>query len=59
PSSFLLIKNWLNNFAYHIEISWWYFGLAGIIVFSIILFAISFQSIKAAMANPVDNLKEE
>ena len=59
PVAFLLIQSWLSNFAYHIEISWWYFGLAGIIVFSIILLAISFQSIKAAKANPVDSLKED
>jgi len=59
PASFLLIKNWLNNFAYHIEIRWWYFGVATLIVLSIILLTISFQSIKAAKANPVDSLKEE
>jgi len=59
PTSFLLIKSWLNNFAYHIEIKWWYFGLATLIVFSIILLSISYQSIKAARANPVDSLRDE
>lgn len=59
PASFLLIERWLNNFAYHIQIKWWYFGLAALTVFSIILVSISYQSFKAAKSNLVDSLKDE
>ena len=59
PLAFLLIRGWLNNFAYHISIQWWYFGLALILVLLIILLTISYQSIQAAKENPVDSLRDE
>lgn len=59
PLAFLMIRSWLNNFAYHIEIQWWYFAFAAVIVFGIILLTISYQAIKAAKENPVDSLRDE
>ena len=50
---------WLQNFAYHTTISWWVFLLAGSIAAFIALVTISFQAIKAAVANPVNSLRSE
>jgi putative ABC transport system permease protein len=53
------MSQWLQNFAYRIEVSWWVFVLAGGIVLAIALFTVSFLAIKAAMANPVESLRYE
>jgi len=53
------MNKWLQDFAYRINIGWWVFALAGIIAILIALFTISFQSIKAALANPVKSLRTE
>jgi putative ABC transport system permease protein len=50
---------WLQNFAYRIDIEWWVYALAGMIALCIALLAVSFQSIKAARSNPVENLRTE
>jgi len=50
---------WLQNFAYHIEVSWWMFVVSAILAIFIALATISFQSIKAALMNPVQSLKSE
>ena len=59
PVSVWAMERWLQSFAYRIQISWWIYALAGIISFLIALLTISFQAIKAAMANPVDSLRTE
>jgi putative ABC transport system permease protein len=59
PIAWYFMNKWLEDFAYHISIKWWMFALAGIISITIALLTISFQSIKAALANPVKNLKAE
>ncbi|TLV01016.1 ABC transporter permease [Dyadobacter luticola] len=59
PIAWYGMRNWLQEFAYHTEINWWVFALAGIISVAIALFTISFQSIKAALMNPVKSLKSE
>jgi putative ABC transport system permease protein len=59
PLAYYAMNLWLQNFAYHIEISWWMFGLASILAVCIALATISFQSIKAALMNPVKSLKSE
>ncbi|MBW3467035.1 ABC transporter permease [Arthrospiribacter ruber] len=59
PLSYYLTGNWLNNFAYKIDLKWWYFAGAGILTMVIALMTVSFQSIKAALANPVDSLRSE
>lgn len=59
PVAWLAMNNWLQAFAYRINITWWVFVLAGIIAVVIAFVTISFQSIKAAMANPVKSLRSE
>jgi len=53
------MNKWLEKFAYRITIEWWMFLLAGIIAIIIALITVSFQSIKAAIANPVKSLRTE
>jgi putative ABC transport system permease protein len=53
------MRKWLQNVVYRIEISWWMFALAGGIAQVIALATISFQAIKAAMANPIESLRYE
>jgi len=50
---------WLQNFAYRIEISWWMFALACGMALVIALMTISWQAIRAAIANPVESLRYE
>ncbi len=52
-------NGWLQNFAYRINIEWWMFGAAGLLVVSIALLTVSYQAIKAAIANPARSLKTE
>jgi putative ABC transport system permease protein len=59
PLVYMAANKWLQNFPYRITISWWFFGSAGILVMLIALFTVSFQSIKAAIANPVKSLRTE
>jgi putative ABC transport system permease protein len=53
------MHNWLQGFAFRIDISPWVFGIAGIIAVAIAMGTISFQAIKAALMNPVKSLKTE
>jgi putative ABC transport system permease protein len=53
------MHDWLQDFAYRIRIGWWIFLAAGAIALLIALFTISFQAIKAAIANPVKSLRTE
>ena len=59
PVAWFSMNNWLHDFAYRINISWWVFIMAGVIAACIALFTISFQAIKAAIANPVKSLRSE
>ncbi|WP_057940119.1 ABC transporter permease [Algoriphagus resistens] len=59
PLSWIILNGWLDNFAYKIELSLWYFAFAGILTLGIALLTVSFQSIKAALMNPVKSLKSE
>ncbi|OJY92166.1 MAG: cell division protein FtsX [Sphingobacteriales bacterium 40-81] len=59
PLAWWSMKNWLQDFAYRINISWWVFVIAGVIAIFIALITVSFQAIKAAMANPVKSLRTE
>jgi putative ABC transport system permease protein len=59
PVSNYFLSEWLENFAFRIDISWWVFLLAGIVVIAIGFSAIIGQSLKAAHANPVDSLRIE
>lgn len=59
PISWYIMNKWLQDFAYRIEIQWWMFALAGLLAILITLATISFQAIKAAVANPVKSLRTE
>ncbi|MCI0513504.1 hypothetical protein L0128_09855, partial [candidate division KSB1 bacterium] len=59
PIAYYAMNRWLQNFAYHIEISWWVFVLAGGLTFLIALLTISTQAIKTALINPVEALRYE
>ncbi|MDP9081469.1 MAG: ABC transporter permease [Bacteroidota bacterium] len=59
PIAWLTMNWWLGDFAYRISIQWWIFVLAGIISILIAFFTVSFQSIKAALTNPVKSLRSE
>lgn len=59
PIAYWLMNKWLQNFTYRISISGWIFLAAGITVLLIALLTVSVQSVKAAMANPVKNLRTE
>jgi putative ABC transport system permease protein len=59
PVSQWAMNEWLLKYDYHINISWWIFAAAGSGAILIALFTVSFQSIKAAMANPVKSLRSE
>jgi len=59
PVAWYVMHRWLNDFAYRTSIPWWIFLLAGIIAALVALVTISFQAIKAALANPVKSLRSE
>jgi ABC-type antimicrobial peptide transport system permease subunit len=59
PITYSAMSKWLKNYEYHISIQWWVFLLAGVVAVFIALATISFQAIKAAMANPVKSLRSE
>ena len=59
PLAWYFMNSWLQDFTYRIEIGWWVFLLAGGISLTITLITISFQAIKAAIANPVKSLRTE
>jgi ABC-type antimicrobial peptide transport system permease subunit len=53
------MHNWLKTYQYRIAINWWVFAIAGIAAIIIAVVTISFQAIKAALANPVKSLRSE
>ena len=59
PLAYFAMQSWLQDFAYRIQISWWTFALAAAGSILIALLTISFQAIKAALANPVKSLRSE
>jgi predicted permease len=59
PTAWWMMHNWLQAYEYRITISWTIFLFAGLIALFIALLTVSFQAIKAAMANPVDSLRSE
>lgn len=59
PIAWWSMNRWLQDFAYRIDVQWWVFALAGLMAVLIAFFTMSFQSMKAATANPVEALKRE
>ncbi|WP_367120209.1 ABC transporter permease, partial [Spirosoma sp. 48-14] len=59
PIAWWAMNQWLADFAYRVNIQWWVFALAGLLAIGIALLTVSFQSIKAALMNPVKSLRSE
>ncbi|QDK77928.1 FtsX-like permease family protein [Spirosoma sp. KCTC 42546] len=59
PIAWWAMRTWLQGFAYKIDIAWWVFALAGLLATGIALLTVSFQSVKAALMNPVKSLRSE
>jgi len=59
PIAYFFMHKWLQGYQYRIEISWWIYAVTAIGAMLITLFTVSYQSIKAALANPVKSLKSE
>ncbi|WP_421827422.1 ABC transporter permease [Larkinella sp.] len=59
PIAGYAMSQWLQDFAYKISLAWWMFALAGVLAVLVALVTVSFQSIKAALANPVKSLRAE
>lgn len=59
PIAWFGMSQWLQNFAFSINLSWWIFVLAGALAIGIAFFTVSFQSIRAASANPIQSLRDE
>jgi putative ABC transport system permease protein len=59
PVAWYVMGKWLQDFEYRIELSWWMFAAAGALALGIALLTVSFQSVKAALANPVRSLSSE
>lgn len=59
PVAWYLLNGWLENFAFRVELAWPIFVLAGLVAILVALFTISFQAIRAALANPVKALRSE
>jgi putative ABC transport system permease protein len=59
PIAYYFMHNWLQNYQYRSDLAWWVFAITGVGAMAITLLTISYQSIKAAMANPVKSLRSE
>jgi ABC-type antimicrobial peptide transport system permease subunit len=59
PVAWWLMYNWLQNYSYRAPIQWWVFAMAGVVSILIAIITVSYQAIKAAIANPVKSLRTE
>ncbi|MEM1325709.1 MAG: ABC transporter permease [Bacteroidota bacterium] len=59
PVAYYFMNDWLQDFAYRVELQWWTFALAGLAAIGIALLTVSFQSVRAALMSPVQSLKNE
>jgi putative ABC transport system permease protein len=59
PVAYFLMTRWLHNFAYRINIGWWPFAFAGISASVVAMVTISFQTVKAALRNPILSLRTD
>ncbi|MEO1253612.1 MAG: ABC transporter permease [Bacteroidota bacterium] len=59
PVTYWIVSGWLKNFAVRIDLSWWLFALPTLTVVLLAFFSISFKTLKVALSNPVDSLKDE
>ncbi|GAB4025792.1 ABC transporter permease [Spirosoma gilvum] len=59
PIAWWAVDTWLQEYAYHIDIDWWMFALAGVLAITIALLTVSYQAIKASLTNPLTSLRSE
>ena len=59
PISWIVFSEWLNNFAYHIDLEWYNFAIASAFLLALTFLSISTQAFRAATINPVDTIKSE
>jgi putative ABC transport system permease protein len=59
PLAWYFMNNWLQSYAWHIDITWWVFALTGLFAMLVAVTTISIQAVKAALANPVNSLRTE
>jgi putative ABC transport system permease protein len=59
PLGTFVMRHWLLNFAYRVDLSWWRFGLAGLMALLVAVLAVGYQAVKAAKANPVESLRSQ
>ena len=59
PVAYFFMQKWLADFAYRIDIQWWMFAVAGAVAVAVAFLTVGFQSVKAALANPVKSLRSE
>jgi len=59
PIAWMLSNKWLADFAYKIEISWWVYFSTGLVLIVVTVLTVGYQTIRASLANPVDNLRYE
>ena len=59
PLAWYFMNGWLQDFVYRISLNWWVFAISGVVALLIALLTVSFQAVKAAIANPVKSLRTE
>ena len=59
PIAWWAMNTWLDDFAYRVDLQWWIFALAGVGAVVIAFLTVGFQSVRAALANPVRSLRSE
>jgi predicted permease len=59
PLAWFVMNNWLNQYEYRIEISWWVFAFVAVLTLSVAFLTVTFQSLKAALINPIKSLRSE
>ena len=59
PVAWYFMNQWLQDFAFRVDIGWWIFALAGVLALAIALLTVSYQAVKSALTNPVKSLRAE
>lgn len=59
PIAYWIMSGWLHNYSYHASLTWWIFAACALGALALTLFTVSFQAVRAALANPVDSLRNE
>jgi putative ABC transport system permease protein len=59
PVAYYFMHSWLENYTYRVELAWWIFAVAGLLAFVLTILMVSFQTVRAALANPIRSLRTE